>query len=83
MAKYEQKDPIAIGPGETVIFDEPIHIKVESEKDKEIRMAWCQGFNAGFEYAKEQINFYIKEMGYSVNVPEAYEIYKKVRGEKE
>ena len=75
MAKYEQKDPIAVKPGDTVIFDEPIQI--ETDQEKLIETAWCQGFNAGFEYAKEQINFYIKEMGYAFEVPKAYEIYEK------
>lgn len=79
MAKYEHKDPITVNPGETVIFDEPIQI--ETDQEKLIKMAWCQGFNAGFEHAKENIAFYIKEMGYAYEIPKAHELHEEMKGE--
>ena len=45
------------------------------------RIAWCKGFNAGVDYAKEYISLYIKEMGYVYEMPKAYELDEELKGE--
>lgn len=46
-----------------------------------IKIAWCDGFNTGFAEAQEKIIFYIKEMGYSVEIPNASVLFEKLKVE--
>lgn len=46
-----------------------------------IKMAWCDGFNMGFAEAQEKIILHIKEMGYSVEIPNASVLFEKLKVE--
>lgn len=59
---------------ELVEADEPI-------QEELTKMAWCEGFSDGFTKAQETISNYIKKMGFTVEIPNAHELYVRLKGE--